>query len=110
MTTVTCRSHGPRFAIRHRANEISIKYPLFFCSLVNFPQIGKLTSGIVRVPQKLGGGRGIRGEGEKRASDQKVWTIQKEGRLMFSLEAMKLLGIACSEYYGFAKLYLSLLV
>ena len=50
------------------------------------------------------------GEGEKRASDQKVWTIQKESRLMFTLEAMKLLGIACSGYYGFAKLYPSLLV
>ena len=28
---------------------------------------------------------------------------------MFTLEAMKLLGIACSGYYGFAKLYPSLL-
>ena len=71
MAAVTCRTRGPRFAIRQKANVIPIQYPYFPCSLVNFPQNVKLTSGIVRVPQKLGGEKGTRKE-EKEKKEQAI--------------------------------------
>ena len=79
MATVTCRSHRPRFAVRQKANVIPIQYPYFPCSLVNFPQNVKLTSGIVRVPRKLGGEKGTRQE-ENEKKEQAIKSMDNPKR------------------------------